>query len=65
MPSLRRRSDKRIARTNPLQRFLFLIFLKNEGTVGFEFLKIYFTEVGAVILSLIGQASILSEAVTG
>ena len=49
MPSLRRRSDKRIAGTNPLQRFLFLIFLKNEGTVGFEFLKIYFTEVGAVI----------------
>lgn len=39
MPSLRSRSDKRIARTNPLQRFLFLIFLKNEDIVVFDFSK--------------------------
>lgn len=67
MPSLRSRSDKRIARTNPLQRFLFLIFLKNEDIVVFDFSKFVLRGGGGVLLFLflLGQASILSEAVTG
>lgn len=66
MPSLRSRSDKRIGRTNPLQRFLFLIFLKNEGTVySSNFLKFILQRWVLLFLSLLGQASILREAVTG